>query len=93
MISNLPDTKPAAYRLLTMDGQRTLQSLSSAVANFVGDLTKLHVIRTCISCDHFDEKSELCRNLKVTAVPARPPARVIAFGCHGWENIDDDIPF
>ena len=41
--------------------------------------------RTCINCEHFDEKPELCR-----LAGQRPPARVIATGC---EKHLDQIPF
>lgn len=42
----------------------------------------------CPNCSHFDEKNELCTAAK--PAPARPPARVIAFGC---EYFLDVIPF
>lgn len=41
--------------------------------------------RTCLTCDHFSEARENCNKYG-----GRPPARVIAFGCSGYE---DDIPF
>lgn len=46
---------------------------------------------SCIDCVNFDEKNELCKIAK-----ARPPARVIVYGCDSWFNpakADDDIPF
>jgi hypothetical protein len=43
---------------------------------------------SCLSCDHFREDNENCQLANV-----RPPARVIAFGCESWENIDEDIPY
>lgn len=49
---------------------------------------KLHgagLIHSCLTCDNFDEKAELCELYK-----QRPPARVIAFGCPSWQN---EIPF
>lgn len=42
---------------------------------------------SCISCEWFDEKAEICNGWK-----ARPPARVIAFGCEQYKD-NDDIPF
>ncbi len=46
-----------------------------------------HPFKTCLRCDNFDEEKELCKLYN-----ARPPARVIAFGC---EKFDDEnwIPF
>lgn len=41
--------------------------------------------RTCLTCLWFDEKTEQC-----SKAAARPPARVIAFGCPAYE---EDIPF
>lgn len=42
-------------------------------------------LHTCLNCEHFSEKTELCGLYN-----ARPPARVIANGCpsHEWA-----IPF
>lgn len=34
---------------------------------------------SCVSCQHFSEEKELC-----CLFNARPPARVIAFGCERW---------
>lgn len=44
-------------------------------------------IRCCINCEHFEEKPEEC---KLAHDPKRPPARVIAFGCH---KFSERIPF
>lgn len=42
----------------------------------------------CLHCAFFDERQgEVCTRAKP---PARPPARIIAFGCPGFEG---DIPF
>ena len=42
--------------------------------------------RSCVGCLYFDERhGEVC-----TLAKARPPARIIAFGCESWEQ---DIPF
>lgn len=43
--------------------------------------------KSCIACDHFNEGLEQCQLAK-----ARPPARVIAFGCTAFSD-DMDIPF
>lgn len=45
------------------------------------------IYRSCLNCEHFDElNGELCKLAK-----ARPPARVIAYGCEQW--CDMEIPF
>lgn len=43
------------------------------------------VLRTCVSCLHFDEPTELCKLCNL-----RPPARVIANACPQYR---DEIPF
>ena len=43
------------------------------------------VLVSCLNCDQFDHKGELCSLAK-----ARPPANVIPFGCPSWI---EDIPF
>lgn len=45
------------------------------------------IVQTCVSCDHFDGDTERCR-----LANARPPARVIAFGCEKYSD-DMDVPF
>ena len=42
-------------------------------------------VKTCLNCNWFNEEKEEC--LKYTA---RPPARVIAYGC---KDHTDDVPF
>lgn len=42
---------------------------------------------SCLNCINFKEKEELCG-----LVNQRPPARVIAYGCPRWEDVDE-IPF
>lgn len=44
-------------------------------------------MKSCINCHKFDEATEMCQMFK-----ARPPARVIAFGCDRHDDIDE-IPF
>lgn len=49
--------------------------------------TSQAIYRSCINCEHFDElNGEICKLAK-----ARPPARVIAYGCEQW--CDMEIPF
>lgn len=43
--------------------------------------------QTCLNCTKFDEPSEVCKKFS-----ARPPARVIAYGCDDYDN-PNDIPF
>jgi recombinational DNA repair protein RecR len=64
-----------------------------AIAEVVTALTKAvrneldRATRTCLNCQNFDEKSELC---KFNSYNQRPPARVIVTGCPSHE---DEIPF
>ena len=43
--------------------------------------------QSCINCLHFNEKEEICKLYK-----ARPPARVIVFGCSSYADVDE-VPF
>lgn len=43
------------------------------------------LMRTCVTCDFFDEDTEQCRKWN-----ARPPAKVIAYGC---DQYLEEIPF
>lgn len=43
--------------------------------------------QTCLVCDHFMEQTEHCMKFN-----ARPPARIIAFGCEGFSD-DNHVPF
>ena len=42
-------------------------------------------LRTCVTCDNFTEKTEICK-----LANARPPAAVIASGCSSY---DEKVPF
>lgn len=60
-----------------------MENVHKAVAGaFKGSL------RCCVNCAFFEEKSERCLHEK--AGGARPPARVITFGCGMFEG---RIPF
>lgn len=59
---------------------------SNSVYRVLEDMTN-YPFKTCIKCDNFDEKNELCKLYN-----ARPPARIIAFGCEQYKD-DDWIPF
>ena len=61
-----------------------LEVLSTELTKaFVGNIER--ALRTCVTCEHFDEAKEQCGLNGL-----RPPARIIAFGCECWE---DRIPF
>lgn len=45
-----------------------------------------YIYTGCINCEHFNEPLELCK-----LANARPPVRVILFGCPKWEF--NGIPF
>lgn len=58
------------------------------IAEHIGGIIREHLdqcTKTCINCEHFSEDHEICNRWN-----ARPPARVIAFGCEAYT---DKIPF
>lgn len=60
---------------------------SDAFYELKGLVEKLKPIyRSCINCEHFNEYNEKCKLYN-----QRPPARVIAYGCEKYEDIE--IPF
>ena len=46
------------------------------------------IYKSCMNCINFNEQREGCS----LANWQRPPARVIAYGCPQWEDIDE-VPF
>lgn len=46
----------------------------------------LHI--SCVNCDNWQHQEEYCMKFR-----DRPPAKIIAFGCIDWTNINDDVPF
>lgn len=42
-------------------------------------------LQTCLNCTKFEEEKEVC-----TLAGARPPARVIAFGCEAFVEAEDE---
>lgn len=44
------------------------------------------IYRSCLNCEHFNESKEICKLNEM-----RPPAKVIAYSCELWEDIE--IPF
>lgn len=65
------------------------QEVRKMIADLLDSAKPGEIVRSCISCEHFVESQEGCKISNMQ----RPPARVIAFGCPKYENIDDDIPF
>ncbi len=67
----------------------TREGTAEALAGYIGPVVfeaLMQATKTCLTCDHFAEtKGENCNKFG-----GRPPARVIAFGCDGYEN---EIPF
>lgn len=67
------------------------------LCNLINQLRHMHskmhgkeaekMLTCCVNCLHFNIDSELCKIAK-----ARPPAKIIAFGCDSFEDIDK-IPF
>lgn len=58
--------------------------------NHLADWLKAYhpdLMRTCLTCLEFNEGGEFCRKYQ-----ARPPARVIAYGCPSY-FCDEEIPF
>jgi hypothetical protein len=50
---------------------------NSWLAASIADLVEqARLYRSCLTCEHFEEATEVCRLAQV-----RPPARVIALGC------------
>jgi len=51
-------------------------------------LDMMGVLQSCINCNHFKEAEEICTG--VTPFNARPPARIIAYGCPSHSS---EIPY
>lgn len=68
-------TAPARERAISAALQEAGRVIAVAITN---------QIPTCLNCQWFDEGSEACR---YAGANARPPARVIAFGCPAYEGI------
>lgn len=63
-----------------IDVKAVAQDLALVIARDLERMT-----RTCLTCEHFNEKQEMCQ-----LANTRPPARIIAFGCEMYADI---IPF
>lgn len=73
------NSEPPREELLTRLEDASKLLVDSFVKNI--ELT----LRTCVSCEHFDDAKEECGLNRM-----RPPARIIAFGCECYEQ---RIPF
>lgn len=75
---------PNKFRVLGWIGvSRQLQKIMEAHVHS----TPNGITPSCISCTAFHEQTEICETYN-----ARPPARIIAFGCSSYRD-KDDIPF
>lgn len=73
---------------LRVDADDTLQMiLKCAIA--LAKVKPETLVQSCLTCDFFKEKEEVCTKYN----NQRPPARIIAFGCPTYANINEDIPF
>lgn len=71
---------------LRIDAEYTLSNAITKSVQKAIETTK-PIYRSCVNCEHFNElNGEQCKLAK-----ARPPARIIAYGCERWEDIE--IPF
>jgi hypothetical protein len=61
-------------------------SLDNIISNLLEDVDPIY--KSCLTCINFSEQREGCS----LANYQRPPARVIAYGCPQWEDVDE-IPF
>jgi hypothetical protein len=74
-------------RVLRFFGRLHVKRFIEAYEHFM-QLNPAQMVKSCISCDHFNESTEMCK-----LVNARPPAKIIAFACEKYDNMDDEIPF
>lgn len=65
----------------TMVQATVLQAMNEALAD-------ADVWKCCLHCKHFTEATELC----ALAGGTRPPARVITFGCHVFDDGEPKAP-
>lgn len=85
-----PDkTPPITPKLRNCSDLDLHSAIRSVVAKVVQDKTH-YPFKTCLNCTKFIESMEHCKLYN-----ARPPARVIAFGCSSHDDIDqnEEIPF
>lgn len=74
-------TKTTDVLRSTPERERAIASaLHVAAKEIAGSV--ITCMSTCVNCLHFDEHSEVCKKYQ-----ARPPARVIAYGCEDFDNL------
>lgn len=62
--------------------------LRAAIANWIETTFRGEFpFQNCLNCLNFNEKSEICKLYN-----AKPPARVIVYGCEKFDDISE-IPF
>lgn len=62
------------------------QKFKEGMRELIQEVMEEHDLwKTCLNCKFFNEAQELCARC---VPPARPPARVITFGCEAFEEID-----
>jgi hypothetical protein len=63
--------------------------LGTKLGKFIQEnFERAEVMRTCLTCHFFLEKTETCSKFN----NQRPPARIIANGCDAYDDFDN-IPF
>lgn len=65
--------------------QKREKLLNELGISFVELMVREGWFRSCLNCEFWQDKEEVCRKWKV-----RPPAKVIVTGC---EDHSDEIPF
>jgi hypothetical protein len=79
--------EPNFNRYLRETADRKLRTFVRTALSLAQMLPE-EVVKSCLSCDTFNEETEVCSKFN-----ARPPARVIAFSCGDYANINEEIPF
>ncbi len=75
------NTKPTASLRSTPERERAIAIALQVAAKEIAH-SVVTCMDTCVNCLHFDEPSEIC-----ALAQARPPARVIAYGCPSFDNL------
>lgn len=72
---------------LRPEAARNILRVLATLNEVMGTEQDIPMFQNCVTCAHFNEETEICR-----AYTARPPARVIAYGCRTYKD-QLDIPF
>lgn len=81
--------KPKLKPVLRPDAKADMRA---ALDNVLTGMMEDHnpIYRSCLNCINFRElQNETCA---LATPPQKPPARIIAYGCNQWEDLDT-IPF